>query len=162
MRQMGHITDTKNAFSATNSVPFCTLPRYDFRPCRGTPMRPKRDTKSHPLDRLSCSCRAKRTMASSRERECELTRPRPSCNKARWSSAPPWASIPLDTWKTGHTGPKPPHSAPLHCRVPSSDTSPKLDQNPYSTNSTHHRYEKNASSYDQCRVERKREFRPQV
>ncbi len=48
--------------------------------------------------------------------------------------------------------------ATLHCRVESSDTSPKLGQHPDSTNSTHHRYEKTLSSYDQCRVERKRKF----
>ena len=72
----------------------CTIPRYDFCPCRGTPMRPNRDTMSHPIHRLPCPCRAKRTTASSGEPECVLTRPRPSCNKARWSSAPPPASPP--------------------------------------------------------------------
>ncbi len=54
--------------------------------------------------------------------------------------------------------PQAPHAATLQCRVPSSATIPKLDQHPDSTNSTHHRYEKTLSSYDQCRVERKRKF----
>ena len=49
--------------------------------------------------------------------------------------------------------------SPLHCRVPSSATSPKLDQHPDSTNSTHHRYEETPSSYDPCRVERKHRLR---
>ncbi len=43
--------------------------------------------------------------------------------------------------------------SPLHCRVPFSATTPKLDQHPHSTNSTHHRYKKALPSYDHCRVE---------
>ena len=46
----------------------------------------------------------------------------------------------------------------LHRRVPSSAMSPKLDQDHDSTNSTHARYENTISSYDRCRVDRKRKF----
>ena len=39
----------------------CTLPRYDFCPCRGYTVRRNRDTMSHPIHRLAYSCRPKRT-----------------------------------------------------------------------------------------------------
>ena len=48
--------------------------------------------------------------------------------------------------------------ATLHCRVPSPATSPKLDQDSDSTNSTPPGYEKAFPSHDQCRVDRKHTF----